>query len=297
MPASFTSFLSNLLPDRGSPTAEASDPQLIDSKAFGPRTNDEPEDDRPQRKRRRVHRNPSPGPEVINLISEDEDEEADSPGRPAIRPQSQLQRPYDEDGIVNVHCAGTAIPLRLDDRTAVPDRSPSYDGGTNDADKSSNPTLDQQAWIPTAGPSIVTPDTFPVSTSQVSQHVDQSEEPSRVRVPIKEPLLCPEQAELVDIILSGRNVFYTGSAGCGKSTVLKAFTRRLRDKGLSVDIVAPTGISALGVGGSTTFVYAGWNLSSFKQPLDKVRRGAHGIHVRKRLKNTDVLVIDEISSK
>ncbi len=81
---------------------------------------------------------------------------------------------------------------------------------------------------------------------------------------MKEPTLCPEQAELVDIICSGRNVFYTGSAGCGKSTVLKAFTKRLRDQGSSVDIVAPTGISALGVGGFTTFVYAGWGVRSFK---------------------------------
>jgi hypothetical protein len=35
-------------------------------------------------------------------------------------------------------------------------------------------------------------------------------------VPIVEPPLCKEQADLVDLILSRRNVFYTGSAGCGK---------------------------------------------------------------------------------
>ncbi|KAI8948446.1 hypothetical protein F4801DRAFT_459746 [Xylaria longipes] len=259
MSASSTSFLSNLLPGRGSARAEASDPQLFDSKAFAPHTNNELDDDEPRRKRPRVYEKPSPGSEVISLISDDE--EAGSPVRPVTRPQTQLQYPYDQDGILNVYCSGTAIP-------AEPGQ---VVGGTDGT--SSNPTLDQQA---TAGSSIATPDAFPVSTNPASQHIDQSEEPSRVRNPIKEPLLCPEQAELVDIILSGRNVFYTGSAGCGKSTVLKAFTRRLRDKGLRVDIVAPTGISALGVGGSTTFVYAGWNLSSFKQSLDKLRQGAHG---------------------
>jgi ATP-dependent DNA helicase PIF1 len=136
------------------------------------------------------------------------------------------------------------------------------------------------------------------SGADASGSIDRNgatEEPTLPHIPIKEPELCQEQAELVDIILSGRNVFYTGSAGCGKSTVLKAFTRCLRDRGYQVDIVAPTGISALGVGGSTTFVYAGWNLSTLKQPIKKVRLGAHGKHTRKRLKATDVLVIDEIS--
>ena len=36
------------------------------------------------------------------------------------------------------------------------------------------------------------------------------------------PPLCQEQIDLVDLILNGRNVFYTGSAGCGKSTVLSS---------------------------------------------------------------------------
>lgn len=149
--------------------------------------------------------------------------------------------------------------------------------------------------------SVSTRGLFTPLGSPEPQPIDQDgayeEPPPRMPIPVKEPPLCPEQAELVDIILSGRNVFYTGSAGCGKSTVLKAFTRRLRDRGLQVDIVAPTGISALGVGGSTTFVYAGWSLSSFKQTLAKLRGGAHRRYIRKRLRDTDVLVIDEISSK
>lgn len=76
-------------------------------------------------------------------------------------------------------------------------------------------------------------------------------------VPIVEPPLCKEQADLVNLILTGRNVFYTGSAGCGKSTVLKAFVKRFKERHLTVDIVAPTGRAALDINGSTTWTYAG----------------------------------------
>ncbi|KAI7543496.1 hypothetical protein KC331_g7369 [Hortaea werneckii] len=110
-----------------------------------------------------------------------------------------------------------------------------------------------------------------------------------------EPPLHPEQAEVVNTIADGSNVFYTGSAGTGKSTVLKAFVRKLKDQGRKVDIVAPSGIAALNVGGMTIFAYAGWRPDSLKEPLQKLKQQAHGRSVRKRLCATDVLVIDEIS--
>lgn len=117
----------------------------------------------------------------------------------------------------------------------------------------------------------------------------------KLEQPPDEPALCPEQAELVSLIEQGHNVFYTGSAGCGKSTVLKAFVKRLRESGKQVRIIAPTGRAALNVGGSTTWTFAGWTPNSHKLPIDKIKQGAHGKNVYKRLKDTDVLVIDEIS--
>jgi hypothetical protein len=135
--------------------------------------------------------------------------------------------------------------------------------------------------------------------------------PSKTKAkPPTEPPLCPEQRRLVEIIMSGRNVFYTGSAGCGKSTVLKNFVSRLKaqfvtrfdDQGkpkrepTQVDIIAPTGRAALDINGSTFWTYAGWNPDSMKKPLEKLKDAVeHGKWVRKRLKATDVLVIDEIS--
>lgn len=113
--------------------------------------------------------------------------------------------------------------------------------------------------------------------------------------PAAEPELCEEQRKLVDLILSGRNVFYTGSAGCGKSTVLKAFVKELKEKGKTVNIIAPTGRAALDINGSTFWTYAGWTPFHMKKNLQELKRAAHGKWIHKRLNATHVLVIDEIS--
>lgn len=114
-------------------------------------------------------------------------------------------------------------------------------------------------------------------------------------VAIAEPVLCKEQAELVELIASGRNVFYTGSAGCGKSTVLKAFVKRLQKMGRRFRIVTPTGRAALDINGATSWTFAGWTPDSHKKSLADLRKGGRGTKVNKRLNNVDVLVIDEIS--
>ncbi|KHN97427.1 ATP-dependent DNA helicase PIF1 [Metarhizium album ARSEF 1941] len=110
-----------------------------------------------------------------------------------------------------------------------------------------------------------------------------------------EPKLCQEQQDLVDVIASGRNVFFTGSAGCGKSTVLKAAITRLKAMGLVVHVVAPTGRAALQVNGVSTWSYMGWTPDHHKLPMHRLKSAAFRRHVRHRLKSTDVLIIDEIS--
>lgn len=107
--------------------------------------------------------------------------------------------------------------------------------------------------------------------------------------------LSREQSNLVDLVLSGKNVFYTGPAGCGKSTVLEVFVTEL-SKERNVDIVAPTGIAALNVKGTTTWSYMGWKPDDDRQQLYILKaKTARQRPVRRRLKETDVLVIDEIS--
>ena len=62
-----------------------------------------------------------------------------------------------------------------------------------------------------------------------------------------------EQKAVVSAILDGRNVFFHGAAGTGKSFVLQTAVALLRgdpSRG-AVAITAPTGIAAVGVGGVT----------------------------------------------
>lgn len=120
-------------------------------------------------------------------------------------------------------------------------------------------------------------------------------EPQFVNDDVAAPPLSAEQQALVDLILTGRNVFYTGAAGTGKSHVLRAAVERLRAIGHRVQVVAPTGKAALAVNGMTTWSYAGWTPLAHTRPLSLLRKWAFSKYTYERLTNTDVLVIDEIS--
>lgn len=106
-----------------------------------------------------------------------------------------------------------------------------------------------------------------------------------------DPPLNAEQQEVVDLILSGRNVFYTGAAGTGKSTVLRAALNELRLQDKKICVAAPTGKAALSINGVTTWSFAGWSPSAHSHPLKELLRWAKN---RKSFR-TDVLIIDEIS--
>ena len=60
--------------------------------------------------------------------------------------------------------------------------------------------------------------------------------------------LNAEQKEALNLMLEGKNVFLTGEAGTGKSTVLREFQRLQGEKTV---FLAPTGIAAVQLGGTT----------------------------------------------
>ena len=60
--------------------------------------------------------------------------------------------------------------------------------------------------------------------------------------------LNSEQQSALNAMMAGHNVFLTGEAGTGKSTVLREFRRQCNR---ACAVLAPTGVAAINVGGST----------------------------------------------
>ena len=72
------------------------------------------------------------------------------------------------------------------------------------------------------------------------------------------------QQAALDSMLSGKDVFITGVAGTGKSTVVREFIRRATEKGYHVIVTAPTGVAAANVGGVT--LHSQFQLSGVLEP-------------------------------
>ena len=100
------------------------------------------------------------------------------------------------------------------------------------------------------------------------------------------------QTDALRILDAGASVFLTGAPGAGKTYVLNEFIKQARARGASVAVTASTGIAATHLNGQTIHSWSGVGVaeamtdSLLKQI--KTRRG-------KRIRATDILVIDEIS--
>ncbi len=98
----------------------------------------------------------------------------------------------------------------------------------------------------------------------------------------------------LSILQSGQNVFLTGPAGTGKTYVLNQYINYLRDRKIQVAITATTGIAATHMNGSTIHSWSGIGIKNQMSEADyKSLKGKQ--QFVKRLKNTSVLIIDEIS--
>lgn len=98
--------------------------------------------------------------------------------------------------------------------------------------------------------------------------------------------LNDEQKKAYQLIKSGANVFISGSAGVGKSSLLQYVIEHSANK--ETRICAPTGISAVNVGGVTIHRLLGLRLSQ-----DIIYKKQHKLP--NALKKVDRVIVDEIS--
>ena len=102
--------------------------------------------------------------------------------------------------------------------------------------------------------------------------------------------ISPEMQSAINAVSKGKSIFITGRAGTGKSTLLTYLREEvLKDNFV---VVAPTGVAAINVGGSTIHKFFGFLPDITFQHIE----GAE-YHPRsqKIMKNLKTLIIDEIS--
>ncbi len=102
------------------------------------------------------------------------------------------------------------------------------------------------------------------------------------------------QKEALDILKTGRNVFLTGAAGSGKTYVLRQYIEYLKELGADAGITASTGIAATHMGGVTIHSWSGIGIKDSLSKSD-IAEIAEKKHIRSKIKNASVLIIDEIS--
>lgn len=109
--------------------------------------------------------------------------------------------------------------------------------------------------------------------------------------------LSREQKAVLLAILQGKNVFFSGSAGTGKSHLLKLLPRLLPADGTFY--TASTGLAAVNISGTTLNSFAGVGKNEQKPSVVAARirnaKQGYSLQLKERWQDAQVLVIDEIS--
>ncbi|GLB43418.1 putative DNA-dependent ATPase and 5'-3' DNA helicase required for the maintenance of both mitochondrial and nuclear genome stability [Lyophyllum shimeji] len=136
------------------------------------------------------------------------------------------------------------------------------------------------------------------STRPTTPASSSSAAPSSKKSKVAPVFLSQEQTQILKLVSEGKSVFYTGSAGTGKSVLLREIIKTLRAKYVktpdAVAITASTGIAACNIGGVTIHSFAGIGLGteSAEDLATKIRKNKKA---STRWLRTKVLIIDEVS--
>lgn len=102
------------------------------------------------------------------------------------------------------------------------------------------------------------------------------------------------QAQALEILKTGKNVFVTGPAGSGKTHLVNSYIAYLRQHEIDAGITASTGIAATHMGGMTIHSWAGIGVAASLSQGD-LEAMAEKQYLSKRFERVKVLIIDEVS--
>ncbi|RCK62778.1 ATP-dependent DNA helicase RRM3 [Candida viswanathii] len=107
--------------------------------------------------------------------------------------------------------------------------------------------------------------------------------------------LSPEQKRVIDLVMAGKSLFYSGSAGTGKSVVVRELVKKCKAKyGENFGLTASTGMAACNIGGSTLHRYLGIGLGtqSAEALAKKIQKSPV---LLRRWATCRLLIVDEVS--
>ncbi|POW07787.1 hypothetical protein PSTT_08005 [Puccinia striiformis] len=153
-------------------------------------------------------------------------------------------------------------------------------------------------------PSSTEPTQTPQSTSIPSSFVDKKPILNRRSTSVR-PIVHSQQPDLDDLsedqtkvfkaVIAGGSVFFTGSAGTGKSHLLKKIIHHFRTRTRKeIHVTASTGIAASLIKGTTLHSFSGLGLANDTQDKLYFKIMANEFAL-KRWQSVDVLIIDEVS--
>ncbi|CAG8442625.1 14041_t:CDS:2, partial [Acaulospora morrowiae] len=114
---------------------------------------------------------------------------------------------------------------------------------------------------------------------------------------IDEMPLTEEQHRVYQLVLNSRDsLFFTGSAGSGKSMLLQRIITSLKKRlgSDSVAVTAPTGVAAINIGGNTLHWFSGIGKGDEKEDV-LIRKVKRNLSAKLRWTKVEALIIDEIS--
>ena len=128
---------------------------------------------------------------------------------------------------------------------------------------------------------------------------DASKTSRKKRKTVPKVFLSDEQKAVLNLVCEkSKSVFFTGSAGTGKSVLLREIIKMLRDKHRlqpdRIAVTASTGLAACNVGGVTLHSFAGIGLGKESAP-ELVRKIKKNAKAKQRWMRVKTLIIDEVS--